>query len=86
MNNILPTRENLFRGKIIDLAICQTCLQEEELVIHVLWNCHTATDVWAEEESLVQKWVSNEVDLIRNVRKDESGSQEEPNGKKKIYQ
>lgn len=46
-HNILPTQENLRRHKIyLDLA-CPVCGLEEEIAIHILWQCSSARDVWS---------------------------------------
>ncbi|XP_050240907.1 uncharacterized protein LOC126689771 [Quercus robur] len=45
--NILPTRENLFRRKVAPDAYCERCNQVPESVLHVLWECGAAQDVWA---------------------------------------
>lgn len=44
---ILPTKENLARRKITEDGICELCKQEAETVLHVLWGCGVARDVWA---------------------------------------
>lgn len=36
-HEILPTRVNLHRRKIVEDALCPLCGSEEESVIHVLW-------------------------------------------------
>ncbi|XP_041020374.1 uncharacterized protein LOC121261991 [Juglans microcarpa x Juglans regia] len=36
--------------------MCPICLREEESVMHAIWECPAATDVWAEQGSPVQKW------------------------------
>lgn len=45
--DILPTKENLARQRIIEDGICKFCKQETEMVLHVLWGCGVARDVWA---------------------------------------
>jgi hypothetical protein len=44
--NILPTKENLFKRKVLKDAICMFCSQEVESTRHVLWDCPAAMDVW----------------------------------------
>jgi hypothetical protein len=44
--NLLPTRANLYKRKIVKDGNCPCCGQEEENVIHVLWTCPAAQDVW----------------------------------------
>ena len=40
--NILPTRENLMRRKIIEDGLCELCRQESVSVLHVLWRYRVA--------------------------------------------
>lgn len=45
-NEILPTKLNLSKRKIIADAMCPICLRFPESVVHVLWECGAARDVW----------------------------------------
>jgi ribonuclease HI len=45
-HNILPTRENLCRRKIIRDPLCPLCGRDRESVFHILWQCPSAMDVW----------------------------------------
>lgn len=56
LNDILPTKTILARKKIIKDGLYPICIQEEETILHVLWTCPTAVDVWGEFVSLVRKW------------------------------
>ncbi|KAF5441933.1 hypothetical protein F2P56_037100 [Juglans regia] len=64
LNNILPTKSNLFKKKIADCPLCPICGSSEESMIHILWNCISATDVWAKNNSPVKKWANEEVDFM----------------------
>jgi len=44
-NDILPTKMNLTKRRIIDDAACPTCMRFPESAIHVLWECDMAQDV-----------------------------------------
>ena len=44
-NEILPTRLNLSKRKIIVDAMCPICLRFPESVFHALWDCGAARDV-----------------------------------------
>ncbi len=37
--NILPTKQKLFRRKVVEDPLCPMCRQMEEQVGHVLWSC-----------------------------------------------
>jgi hypothetical protein len=63
-HEILPTRVNLHRRKIVDDALCPLCGIEEESVIHVLWQCPSAADVWSVWCKKLQKWSSDGSDFF----------------------
>jgi hypothetical protein len=44
--DILPTKENLFKRRTLEEAMCIFCQQEVETTRHVLWDCPAAMDVW----------------------------------------
>ncbi|KAF5468558.1 hypothetical protein F2P56_012701 [Juglans regia] len=78
LNNILPTKSNLFKKKIGDCPLCAICGLSEELVIHILWSCLSTADVWAENNNLVKKGANEEVDfmslwikMINDLKKEE---------------
>ena len=45
-HDILPTRENLRKRKIVEDPLCPICGLEPETTCHVLWECPAARDVW----------------------------------------
>jgi len=51
----LPTRANLFKRRVVEDPLCQCCKQEEETIIHVLWTCPVAVDVWGSGPKIFQK-------------------------------
>jgi len=53
-NKVLPVRSNLLRRKIIDDDTCP-CGRAEETIIHALWNCPVAQDVWGSKLSIFHK-------------------------------
>ncbi|KAF5481661.1 hypothetical protein F2P56_002298, partial [Juglans regia] len=55
-NNILPTKDNLNRKNIIENNICLVCLRESGTLVHVLWECLAAANVWGGENILLSKW------------------------------
>jgi hypothetical protein len=62
-NNILPTKENLFKRKIVDDPQCAICGAAIETVGHILWSCVAARDVWLENMKPIQKSTSDEIDF-----------------------
>lgn len=53
--DILPTKENFSRRKIVKDSRCSLCKQSSESVLHVLWECGVAQDVWVGNRIYVQK-------------------------------
>jgi hypothetical protein len=62
-NNILPTKENLYKRKIVDNPQCDICGADTETVGHILWSCVAAKDVWLENMKPIQKSTSAEIDF-----------------------
>ena len=56
-NDILPTKQNLSKQKIIEDEMCPICMRFPESVIHALWECEAAKDVWAGSLKILQKGV-----------------------------
>jgi hypothetical protein len=54
-HNVLPTRVNLLKRKIVEVAICPCCESAEENLIRAIWTCPAAHDVWGSKLSHFQK-------------------------------
>jgi hypothetical protein len=54
-NDILPTRLNLFKRRVIDDGRYPWCNLEEESIAHALWFCPAAKDVWNADHSIFHK-------------------------------
>lgn len=54
--DLLPTRTNLVKRKIIEDLRCPICKSIQESLIHALWDCPAARDVWGETCSPLRKW------------------------------
>lgn len=54
---------NLCRHKIIDNADCPICLQKEEAVSHILWECAATNNVWRGMGSPLRKWIVKPQDI-----------------------
>jgi hypothetical protein len=53
--NILPTKSNLFLKRVVDSKTCPCCLIEDEDVLHALWSCPAAQDIWGCGQQIFQK-------------------------------
>jgi hypothetical protein len=53
-HNLLPTNLYLFKQKVVDSNLCPCC-EKEETIIHALWKCPSAQDVWDCKESFLKK-------------------------------
>jgi len=69
--NILPSRVNLFRRKVIEEAKCPCCEVEDETLIHALWTCPAAQDVWGSKTSPFHKCYASGVSFLRRCLKTE---------------
>lgn len=63
--NILPTRVNLARRKILEDAYCELCKIALETGIHVLWECSVAQDVWSGSLVRLQKCTKGHGDVLQ---------------------
>ncbi|XP_041025489.1 uncharacterized protein LOC121265863 [Juglans microcarpa x Juglans regia] len=63
-NNRLPTKENLFKRKVVEDKSCLVCSVETETIMHALWVCPAANDIWAEVGGCVQKWGRTEEEFL----------------------
>ena len=63
--NILPTKDALFRRKITEDGGCEVCKGETESVLHMLWECRVAQDVWAGCLGKLQKSVLRHWDVMQ---------------------
>lgn len=54
-NDLLPTKKNMFQRKIVEDPSYPIYQEEVESVMHALWECLAANDVWANDQSYVKK-------------------------------
>ena len=64
-NDILPMKMNLANQRIITDAVCPICTRFPETVVHVLWDCSAAQDVWASSVKLPQKGKHGLLDMFQ---------------------
>ena len=62
---ILPTRVNLAKRKIIEDNLCQCCGREPETEAHILWECGAAQDVWAGCVPRLQKMPNSHGNIVK---------------------
>ena len=43
---VLPTKENLVRRKVLLDGACDECNLEEESSAHLFWHCQRASEIW----------------------------------------
>ena len=64
-NDILPTKLNLSKRRIIDDAMCPISMRFPKLAIHALWESEVAKHVWPGSLKILQKGVSGLVDMLQ---------------------
>lgn len=62
---ILPSRVNLARRKIITDNTCECCKRVPEIGIHLLWECGAAQDVWARSKVRLYKHTRGQANIIQ---------------------
>lgn len=63
--NILPTRDNLARRKIIEDDKCLLCTRCVESRIHVLWECGVEQDIWVGSLVKLQRYTLGQHDVVQ---------------------
>ena len=63
-HDILPTRVNLAKCKIISDNVCHCCKCVSENAVQAIWECGTAQDVWVGSLTVLQKVSTNQFDFI----------------------
>ena len=63
-HNILPTRDNLVRRKIVETDVCVLCSRGAETGVHALWECAVAKDVWSSSMVRIQKCGQGQLDVL----------------------
>ena len=61
---ILPTRLNLVKRRIIHDDVCSNSTRFPESTVHVLWDCRVVVDVWAGSSLKLQKCTHGQADMI----------------------
>jgi hypothetical protein len=63
-HNILSTKENLKKRKVVEDDLCIFCCQEQESVFHITWACPSAQDVWGASARSFQKSRTDGLDFV----------------------
>ena len=63
-HNILPTKDNLKRKRVVIDDLCQFCYQEKETIFHALWECPVSQDVLGASEQAIQKFRMVRLDFM----------------------
>ena len=63
--DILPTRVNLVRRRVLTNDKCPICLREFENTIHAIWECAVVQDIWAGSCQKLQKRCSGVADVMQ---------------------
>lgn len=63
LSQYLSTGYNLMLKKVLNIARCPICTNEDESILHALWECLRATDVWGNANSPLRKLPSHFTDI-----------------------
>ena len=66
-NNIMSTKELLFKRRITPDFLCPICGLVAESIDHILWSCPSTKDVWTECPSKISKCMSDETSFIHII-------------------
>lgn len=64
-HDILPTRVNLSRRRIITGDKCSICIRESESTIHAIWECAAVQDIWVGSIRKLQKQNLTHTDVMQ---------------------
>ena len=62
-NNALPTMENLFRRQIVPNVLCNSCKDDLEDPLHIVWSCKEVKIIWSNLSWVNQKITSPPTDF-----------------------
>jgi hypothetical protein len=61
--SLLPTKDNLLRREVVKDPFCPIYEREPETIVHALWGCPAAMDVWGGGKRIFQKFTSGGMDF-----------------------
>jgi hypothetical protein len=62
--NLLTTKDNLLKRRLVGDLVCPICNVEAETTLHALWECTASRDVWGASARFLQKSSFNGVDFL----------------------
>jgi hypothetical protein len=65
--NLLPTKQNLLKKGVMKDDLCPCCKFQEESILHALWSCLSAKDVWGSGSMVFQKCPSSFPGIVELV-------------------
>jgi len=65
--NLLPTKQNLLKKHVVKDDLCPYCKIQEESILHALWSCPSAQDVWGSGFMVFQKCHSSFPGIVELV-------------------
>lgn len=68
-DNILATKENLFKKHVTNDPMCLVCKLEAETVSDILWVCPSTRDVWSVVSGKISKTSSENLDFMSIMEK-----------------
>lgn len=54
--DVLQPKRSMFKKSVVQDDLCPICIREEESMIHVLWSCSSASNIWGFETTKMRKW------------------------------
>ena len=54
-HNLLPTKDNMLRRKVVKDPFCPICEKDPEAVLHAFWECPAAMNMWGVGKKAFQK-------------------------------
>jgi hypothetical protein len=63
-NDILPTKEKLWKRRIVENPLWSLCGTEVESSIHAVWLCDATKSVWSICQPWIQKCISGDIEFL----------------------
>ena len=63
-HDILPTKRNLKKKRVLSEELCSFCSRFQKSTIHVLWECTVVQDIWHGSARALQKCGMGQTDFV----------------------